>query len=45
MLEAFWRMPDTMRKRRQVQRGRTVGLEELRSAMIMNKSPIAAKEM
>lgn len=45
VLEAFWRLPDTMRKRRQIQRGRTVGLEELRSAMIMKKSPIAAKEM
>lgn len=34
VLEALWRLPDTLHKRRQIQRTRTVSLKQLRSAMI-----------
>ncbi len=44
VLEAFWRLPDTMRKRRQIQRVRTVGLEGLRSAMIVKRPALAGTE-
>jgi GT2 family glycosyltransferase len=34
VLEALWRLPDTLRKRREIQRTMTVSTERLRAAMI-----------
>lgn len=45
VLEAFWRLPDTLRRRRKIQRSRTVGLDELRAAMIAKRFALAGAGM